>query len=122
MMIKQTDIETLLIRFGDAASKHGAATETGDHKMANRNHAIIIKTVKYIDKYFRRDVLQPLLISPDAGVRLWAASYTLPINEAEAVRVLEALSEEQTLVGFSAKMTVKEWKKGNLSDFFKLLG
>ena len=49
------------------------------------------------------------------GTRLWAATHYLAISSEEAEKVLSALGEvPNSLLAVSAKMTLDEWKKGNL--------
>ena len=46
-------------------------------------------------------------------VRLWAAGYTLSLPNSGAEEVLVALSSIR-VIGFDARMTLQEWRKGNL--------
>jgi len=64
----------------------------------------------------RLSELVDLLEHEDPYVRLWAASYTLQIMPTKAEKVLEEISHVKgVMAGFSAKMTLEEWKKGTLN-------
>ena len=56
-----------------------------------------------------------LLSSPSMGTRLWAATHYLAISCEEAEKVLASLGEvPNSLLAVSAKITLEEWKKGNM--------
>jgi hypothetical protein len=60
-------------------------------------------------------LLRQALKEPNASVVFLAATYLLPIDEADAKKVLLSLSEsERDLVGFSAKMVLQEWEAGRI--------
>lgn len=59
--------------------------------------------------------LRELLGHAERGVRLWAASHALEFAPEEAQRVLDNLVLlKGSLVGFSAEMTLREWRAGRL--------
>jgi hypothetical protein len=53
-------------------------------------------------------------------VRAWAASYLLPLYEKESIRVLKEIVNMKTFGSLDAEMTIKEWKNGNLRNFYTL--
>lgn len=48
------------------------------------------------------------------GIRLWAATYLLPVFEKDSLRVLKEISALNGIISFIAKNTISEWEKGNL--------
>ncbi len=98
------------------AVEHGAATEKGDHKKANKHHDRLLATLRSL-----RDggadgeqALLGLLEDQSSSVRCWAASHCLKIDENLARRVLEVVSSEPGIIGFNARMVLSEWNKGTL--------
>jgi len=55
-----------------------------------------------------------LLRAPSAAVRLNSASLALFVAPEEAESVLEQLTTAPKLLGFSASMTLKQWRAGKL--------
>ena len=57
-----------------------------------------------------------LLDSSEPGMRCWAAAHAMDFAPAEGEPVLTALSESDKsgLIGFDAKMTLREWRRGRL--------
>jgi hypothetical protein len=107
----------LLKRYADAAAAHGRATESGDHKAANAAH----ESLSAVYSELRRRgpdaqrALLPLLEDPDLGVRAWAGAHALEFSAADGERVLTLIAEiPKSLVSFSAKMTLREWREGKL--------
>jgi hypothetical protein len=99
-----------------AAASHGVATEGDDYEQANE----MADRVANIYSELRRrgptaqTNLLSLLADEAAGARLWSASHALEFAPQEGERVLEALVSAGTLLGFSAEMTLKEWRAGRL--------
>ena len=114
--IQKAKASQLLSAYRDAAAAHGQATNAGDHKTANREY----KTIEAVYRELRargrdaQETLLCLLESDDSGVRLWAGSHALDFAPTAGERTLTALANEQSLVGFSAEMTLKSWSDGML--------
>lgn len=109
--------EELLAAYVDASSAHGKATESGNHKVANKNYDVIAAVYGELRQrgLEERKRLLVLLDHKDPGVRCWAASHTLEFAPEESEAVLKALARIQgSLVGFSAEVTLDEWRNGNL--------
>jgi hypothetical protein len=113
-MTKIKDIDTALLKFEEAAIKHAEATEQGDYKTGNKNYAVIAKVIAYLKEHNDIDKLFDFLNHSSIGVRMWAATYLLPIKETEGLRVLKQIASETGILSFTAKTTVSEWEKGNL--------
>jgi len=111
-MIGDASVDT----FVRAATAHGAATDSGDHKEANAAYTRMIAALKKIREHADEGnaILTDLLVHEDPHVRLSAATFLLPLDEDAAIRVLEALASEPPFVGFNAKMVLREWKAGRL--------
>ncbi len=59
--------------------------------------------------------LLPLVTDPNPGVRLWAAVHALEFDPARGEPVVaEAARSDPSLRGFSAQITLREWKAGRL--------
>lgn len=113
-MKKIKDIETALSNFEEAAVKHTEATEHGDFKIGNKNYAEIVKAITFLKEHNGMDKLTKLLSHSSVGVRLWAATYLLPVMETEGLRVLKEIYSEAGIHSLTAKTTLSEWEKGNL--------
>jgi hypothetical protein len=113
-MKKIEDIQTALEFFQEAATNQAEATEQGDYKTANKNYNKIIKVIAFLKNKNAINTLSKLLSNPSIGVRLWAASYLLPINETESIKTLTEIANTESIHSLSAETTLKEWLKGNL--------
>lgn len=105
---------TALSDYVDTAIQHGRGTETGDSDVANaayHRHAELL--LQDFPKEKRR-LLIPLLDHKNQSVRLFAALDTYCLDPERSERVLEAVSNQPGLVGFSAEMTLRELKSGRL--------
>ncbi len=117
MNLKKAGIPELIKMYTEAASRHGAATESGDYKEANRQHDVVAKVYRELRRRGSdaQRALLPLLAEQDLGVRTWAAAHALEFAPAEGKRVLAAAAEvPNSLVSLSAKMTLREWEAGRL--------
>ena len=114
---REEQVEQLVGRYAKAAMAHGRATEAGDHKKANRAYdelAAIYRELRRRGPDAQRALL-PLLNDPEPGVCAWAASHALEFAPVEGEPVLRALeSIPKSLVSFSAKMTLQQWREGKL--------
>ena len=96
---------------------YGDAIETGNHKKANKAYDELMAVYQQIKAQgaLNSEAFHELLSAPSMGTRLWAATYYLAISYEESEKVLTALGEvSNSLLAVSAKMTLDEWKKGNL--------
>ena len=110
-----SELKKLKDKFILAASKHGDATNSGDYKLGNKQVDIIDSSYKELVKTIEgRESLRDLMSNPNLSVKLWAASVCLPFFTIEAEKVLSNVSKDASLIGSSAEITLREWKKGNL--------
>lgn len=83
--------------------------------VTNANHDIVADVYRELRRRGSESILLALLDNPDAGVRAWAASHALEFAPDQGEPVLKALASDEGLLGFSAEMTLREWRKGTLS-------
>jgi len=116
-MKKIKDIAAALLQFEEAANMHADATEHGDYKTANKCYANIAKVISLLKEQDEMQKLSELLNHNSIGVRIWAATYLLPVLEDEGLRVLKQIAGGTGIHSLTAKTTVSEWEKGNLKFF-----
>ena len=110
------DIQTLESDYRDLAEAHGAATQRGDYKAANKSYGKLIAVLAKIrvkGKDGEASLLN-LVRDQNESVPCWAATHSLPFAESSALAVLEALALRVGPIAFDAKMVVQQWKKGQL--------
>lgn len=109
-----TDLEQQYRSFAEA---HGAATQKGDYKSANKNHDELMEVLASIRKAGSEGqaVLTRLAGDSNEAVACWAATHCLPFDEVAALSVLAPLSEQPGPMGFNAKMVLQQWKNGQLT-------
>ncbi len=108
------DIKVALKLFEKSAINHFNATEIGDYKTANSNYNTIQSVVIFLKTQSSLELLSEFFFHPSNGVKLWAATYLLPIFEKESCEILKTIALGSGLISLSAKTTLAEWKKGNL--------
>jgi hypothetical protein len=110
------DKDEIIENFIDATIKHGEATEEENWKVANRQYKTIEKSYQQLKEMDEEGVneLIKLLDYDNDYVKLWSASYLLPVTEEKAKSILIMLSQKVGPPSFEAKMTLEEWEKGNL--------
>ncbi|OQB24674.1 MAG: hypothetical protein BWY11_00896 [Firmicutes bacterium ADurb.Bin182] len=102
-------------KFVNACIEKGRFEELGDSKSGNKCYKIIRSVYEQLRDSGRLNELTTLLEHENPYVRLWASSYALQIVPKQAEETLEKLSAiKSVMAGFSAKITLQEWKKGNL--------
>ena len=115
--LQRAKMGDLIKEYAIRASAHGQATLEGDGKEANRQYHRLNAVYAEIRRRDpeRLQALRLLLGNDDRGVRLWAAAHLLPTSDPAAVSTLHALVAEKGPLGFSARMTLRQWEKGELS-------
>ena len=88
-----SDINAIILEFVDASINNGIAQENGE--ICN---PIFLKLLHHENDY----------------VRYYTACALLHAKNNDALDTLLALTEKKGLVGFSSKMTIKEYKEGNI--------
>ena len=120
-MIEKSKVESesdeeLVRLYEKAAHDHRQATEHGDPEAGNKAAHLVALIYRELRKrgLAAQSLLLPLLDAPDFGVRGWAGAHALEFAPERGEPVLEALSNEPRSLGFSARMTLKVWRQGNL--------
>lgn len=109
------ELSKQLFRFETAALEHTEATVNPNHRKANRNHDIIMKSVTYLKDHGELLQLRQFLIHPSDGVKTWAASFLLFTDlKNEALSILKEIAQGSGFVASGAEMILREWAKGNL--------
>ena len=120
-MRKIKKLERALEIFEDAAIKHAdAITQKGSNKIANRNYDKILAVAQYLRENKLLPELSVFYTHPNLSVRSWAAAYLLPVYEEKSIKILEEIAKLEGLEAFNAEILIKEWRKGNLHDFYTL--
>ncbi len=115
--IEQEEVAVLVNRYADSAAAHGRATEAGDHETANAAHEALARVYRELRRRGTeaQRTLLPLLEHDDPGVRVWAGAHALEFAPAQGERALTRIAEiPKSLVGFSAEVTLQEWRAGRL--------
>ena len=102
-------------KLADLCIEQGKAEALGDYKRNNMLYLKIEKIYVALKASQRMNELVELYTHENPYVRLTAATYTLTICPQQAEKVLKDLMPiKKSLVGFTAEMTLQEWRKGNL--------
>jgi len=113
-MTKILNKEDALLKFENSARMHTDATELGDYKKANKNYKEITDATHFLKMQDSIHLLNNFLNSPSTGVRLWAATYILTIDENKGIGVLEEIAKRQDIHSLTARTIINEWRNGNL--------
>ena len=113
-MKKIKDIQSALALFEESAIKQAESTEIGDYKSGNKAYKSLIHAINFLKELEHVPSLNAFLYHSNVGVRIWAATYLLPFNEANAIIVLEDISKRRDIFSLDAETTLSEWRKGNL--------
>lgn len=98
----------------------GKALETGNSKVANYNYDRIENVIRFLREKKELSKLSVFYNHLNAFVKLDAAAYLLPVFEKESLKVMKEIMKVEGIVSFDAEMTIKEWKNGNLRNFYTL--
>lgn len=113
--LKKLPVEQLIEMTRTASAERWRAIHEGRPKDGNRMFDLLVavrKELRMRGLDAQRQLLG-LLDDPDPGTRCWAAVSVLEFAPDEGERVLAALAElPDSLVGFSAEMTLEQWKAG----------
>ena len=104
----------LIEEYARVAIQLGTATEEGDSEATNLAYDQLDELFRNIVAEGLRLELLQLLDHRQPAVRSKTAFHTLAVSPERAEAVLAAVSKESGLVGFSAGMTLEEWRKGDL--------
>jgi len=110
------DVDALLAAYSAAAELHGLSSTTGDPRKAIEQYEVLAASCRELRKrgIEAQRRLEELLDHKTPYVRLWAACHCLEFSSVKAERVLEHLVKGGGVSGFTAEMTLQEWRKGTL--------
>ena len=108
--------------FADASAKRSEFLRSGEVRKGNKEydriHAINNQMRLLPDR--GEAPLKRLCESTDLDLKLLAAANLLAVNEAYAVGQLEAIAAPGAgMKAFEAKMTLKEWRRGDLRGYLE---
>lgn len=115
--VMTADTMALVAAYRKSAAEHGAATEQGDHRTANRRHDLVADVYRELRRRgidAQRELLQ-LLDDIDVYVRAWTAAHALEFAPDRGEPVLKVLATKGGVVGLNARLTLQEWAKGSLT-------
>lgn len=119
-MKKNESIQQALDLFEKYSISRGKALEVGNGKVANYNYDRIENVVKFLREEKELSKLSIFYNHPNAFVKLDAAAYLLPVFEKESLKAIKEIMKVEGIVSLDAEMTIKEWKNGNLRNFYTL--
>lgn len=118
--IKEMTVEQALILFEQNCIKRGDALYEGNSKLANRCYDKIRSLASFLRKESKLSQLAAFYTHPNLNVRLTAAAYMLPVDEKQSLKVLKEIAQKKVFGSLDAQMTIREWKNGNLKNFYTL--
>lgn len=118
--MKEITIEQALILFEQNCVKQEYALYNGDSKLANHCYDKIGEMVSFLRKKHELSQLATFYTHPNINVRLAAAAYLLPVDEKQSLKVLKEIAQAKVFESLDAQMTIREWKNGNLKNFYTL--
>ena len=108
-------INEIVLDYLEAAIKYGEQTQKNNSKKANKEYTKIKINYDILKAENSLKELLPYLEHNEDYVKLWVSAHLLNIEEIKAMEVLERLSKKKEMIGFEAKMTLEQWKKGELT-------
>lgn len=108
--------DKLIHLYESAASQHGLAKSEGEFVSGNPAADVVAAIYHEIRSrgIEHQKKLLALLLSDDIGVRGWAAAHALEFEPSRSEAILTEMSRGTDNQAFSAKMTLKVWREGNL--------
>jgi hypothetical protein len=110
-------IKVLVEDFITAAKNHYEASLIGDWRTANKNAAIIRKTVKKLRSLGDegREALLSQSDNEELSISAMAAVYSLKYAPEKSLSVLNRSAKETSLIGFEAGYAIQGWNEGTWS-------
>lgn len=106
--------EELVQQFIHGSISYAEGVLAANSKKANRSYHQIHEAAAKLRRADSLLVLQSLLRSEHVSVKIWAATYLLPIVETEAKEALLEIKDSGSILAFDARMTLEQWESGNL--------
>lgn len=115
------EINTLVEKCIKSSIEYGAAAfeVVENSRKTNRLYDNNFKNFKTLKSLGKKgiDEIEKLLEYPNDYVKYCSAVHFLSVKEEKAKIVLKQLIDKTQTFGFSVKMLIKEWDKGNLKDY-----
>ena len=107
---------SLIERCRQIASKRGEALVNSNSKEANKLFKELIAILPLIRSFGQdgEEALLSLIHDDNNNVACWAATHSLKYNTDKAIESLQCIAKDQSLIGFTATMVIKQWNKGEL--------
>jgi hypothetical protein len=116
--LKKLPTEHLIEKARAASAERWRAISEGRTREGNRLYDLLVEIRRELrarGEEAQRQLLV-LLDDPEPGTRCWAAASVLEFAPAEGERVLAELAKiPKSLVGFSAELTLEQWKAGTFN-------
>lgn len=110
------DVNNVILDFINASINNGVAQEDGNANQANKFYRVIEKRTKWLIDH--NELCNPLFLEllhhENDYVRFHTSCALLHIESDDALNTLLELTEKRGLLGFSSKMTISEYRKGNI--------
>jgi len=111
----KNSIQDILLQFERYSVLWNEANEKVEYKKGNRYFSQAMTCAKKLYEKKSLDNLLPFVTNDNVGVRFLAAFVLLPFHKDLCEMTLQEIAEGNNGIGsFDAKMTLQEWKKGNL--------
>lgn len=115
-------IENFKQKYINAAILHSESAYNGEHKTANKQYKVLKKFYDKIEQnLIAKSILIDLLKHDNIYVRSWAATHMLGLRYEICLAEKElqniALMLDSGMIGFSAKMTLQEWRRQGYLKF-----
>jgi hypothetical protein len=112
------EVAQLILRFRAAATEKGdlATPPERDQALHAEMKEAILQLREVGDA--GEAALRSLLLDQSPRVRSWVAAEFLSRGDHDAIAVLEGLTQERGMIGFNARMTLKEYRAGRLRSPF----
>ena len=114
------NVKEALKMFEENSIKQSQTLETGNYKVGNKCFDKKMKSLSYLYKQGKLDLLEKYLSHENVGVRETAAYAYLSICPQKGKKVLSEIAHGN--YGFhsiNAEMTLKEWNEGRLKFIFQ---
>lgn len=101
-------------KFREVAEKRWKYLDEGNSKEGNKCFDELLEIAKELRSENKLLELEQLLNDPSEGVKFEASSKLLTVNSKKAEKAMTEITKKKGSLPFTAKMTLKQWKAGNL--------
>lgn len=121
--MSKAEFDKISHEYVNAATIHGMATIDGDHKTANKQTTVLKNIYKKLetDKALAENLIDDLFEQGNVSIKIWASAHALGLNiqTDEAAKILNQYSRDESIgiLGLTAEMTLREWKKKGTLKF-----